>query len=461
MKRTTFSVVFFCKKTKLTKKGTAPIYARITTSGRSTEIYTQCRIEPEHWNQRLERCMLRDPVSTQINGILSTYRTNILAAYDSLIKEGKTLDCFAIKPRLEHAAVSSRMFLAEFSKYCDKRQKEVGIRLTQLTANKYHRLLRYMTEYTREQYRKDDLPLDAIDYAYIDGLNTFMQTAHNCKNNGAVNLLCCLKNFILYAIRNEWLEKNPFRYYKMKVDRTNVKVPLTKEELDTLIHKPLPNDRLARIRDVFSFCCLTGLAFTDVDHLRKEHITTDEDGTQWIHKPREKTSVLSRIPLLPHPIALLRKYERDETCRARGKLLPVPSNAKMNAYLKEIATLCNIPKNLTTHCARHTFATTNALVQGIRIEVVNRCRFPAGLRRSLDGHSAVIRREYPESPERRSRAEQRFADASQGFGDLRFDGLDRNPHLIGDRCVGKPLFTAFAEYFAAAVGQLRDRFGDQ
>ena len=288
MKRTTFSVVFFCKKTKLTKKGTAPIYVRITTSGRSTEIYTQCRIEPEHWNQRLERCMLRDSVSTQINGILATYRTNILAAYDSLIKEGKTPDCFAIKHRLEHAAASSRMFLVEFSKYCDKRQREVGIRLTQLTANKYHRLLRYMTEYTREQYGKDDLPLDAIDYAYIDGLNTFMQTAHNCRNNGAVNLLCCLKNFILYAIRNDWLEKNPFRYYKMKVDRTNVKVPLTKEELDTLIHKPMPNDRLARIRDVFSFCCLTGLAFTDADHLRREHITTDEDGTQWIHKPREK-----------------------------------------------------------------------------------------------------------------------------------------------------------------------------
>ena len=287
---------------------------------------------------------------------LLTAQTSSLPT-DSLIKEGKTPDCFAIKHRLEHAAASSRMFLVEFSKYCDKRQREVGIRLTQLTANKYHRLLRYMTEYMREQYRKDDLPLDAIDYAYIDGLNTFMQTAHNCKNNGAVNLLCCLKNFILYAIRNEWLEKNPFRYYKMKVDRTNVKVPLTKEELETLIHKPLPNDRLARIRDVFSFCCLTGLAFTDVDHLRREHITTDEDGTQWIHKPREKTAVMSRVPLLPHPIALLRKYERDETCRARGKLLPVPSNAKMNAYLKELADICGIRKRLSTHTARHTFAT--------------------------------------------------------------------------------------------------------
>ena len=127
-----------------------------------------------------------------------------------------------------------------------------------------------------------------MDYEYIDGFNTFLQTAHNCNNNGAVNLLCCLKNFILYAIRNEWIEKNPFRYYKMKIDKTNVKTPLTKSELDLLICKQMPNDRLDRIRDVFVFCCLTGLAFTDADHLRREHFSTDEQGTQWIHKPREK-----------------------------------------------------------------------------------------------------------------------------------------------------------------------------
>ncbi len=198
--------------------------------------------------------MLRDAVSTLINGILASYRADILSAYDALLKKGKTPGCFAIKQRFESSGGLDRLFLGKFAKYCDRRRKEVGTRITQLTANKYHRLLRYMTEYTKEQYRKDDLPLDAIDYAYVDGLNTFMQTAHNCRNSGTINLLCCLKNFILYAIRNEWIEKNPFRYYKMKVDRTNVKVSLTEEELDTLIHKPLPNDRLARIRDVFAFC---------------------------------------------------------------------------------------------------------------------------------------------------------------------------------------------------------------
>lgn len=350
--RTTFNVVFFCKKTKISKKGKAPIYARITTSGQTTEIYTQCQIEPERWNQRLERSLYKGEVDQQINSIVASYRANILAAYDLLLKENKTPDCFSIKQRLSNAS-GSRMFLVEFSKYCDKRQQEVGTRITQVTCNKYHRLLRYMTEYTKQQYRKDDLPLDMVSYEYIDGLNTFMQTAHQCRNNGAVNLLCCLKNFILFAIRNEWIEKNPFQYYKMKIDKTNVKVPLTKEELDILISKEMPNERLECIRDVFCFCALTGLAFTDADNLQKRHITTDDSGTTWIHKPREKTSVISRVPLLPYPLKILQKYEHNPELQLKGKLLPIPSNQKMNSYLKEIGTICNIHKNLTTHCAKH------------------------------------------------------------------------------------------------------------
>ena len=116
--------------------------------------------------------------------------------------------------------------------------------------------------------------------------------------------------------------------------------------------RPMPNERLDRIRDVFCFCALTGLAFTDVDHLRREHFTTDEEGPLWIHKPREKTAVMSRVPVLPQAAALLEKYRDDANCRARGKLLPVPSNTKMNAYLKEIADICLIQTVLTLYTAR-------------------------------------------------------------------------------------------------------------
>lgn len=164
--------------------------------------------------------------------------------------------------------------LAEFGKYCEKRQQEVGIRITQLTANKYHRLLRYMTESIRDIYHKEDLPLETVDYAYVDGLNTCMQTAYSCHNNGAVNLPCCLKNFLLYTVRNEWIEKNPFRYYKMKIDMTNVKVPLTKVELDLLLKRPMPNERLDRIRDVFCFCASTGCIVPGI--LSAQHIPVKE-----------------------------------------------------------------------------------------------------------------------------------------------------------------------------------------
>ena len=114
---------------------------------------------------------------------------------------------------------------------------------------------------------------------------------------------------------------------------------------------------------------MTGLAFADADHLRREHLSQDDEGRWWIHKPREKTSVMSRIPLLPASLEILRRYERDEACLARGRVLPTPSNQKMNAYMKEIAAVCGIDKVLTTHCARHTFACM-AVEYGMPIDVL-------------------------------------------------------------------------------------------
>ena len=369
MERKRFCVTFFLRRARTTKAGLAPILARITTNGVSKEVYIQCSVPADRWNQSKEWATGRDKLCQQVNAYLNEYRARILAIRQELISKGREGNCIEIKNLLLNPAAQSKQFLSEFGQYCEKRQGEVGVRITQLTANKYHRLYRYLKEYMTERYKKDDLPLTAVDYAYIDGLNTFMQTAHNCKNNGAVNLLCCLKNFMLYTIRNEWIEKNPFQHYKMKPEHNKDKDHLTKAELETLINKPMPNERLERIRDVFTFCCLTGLAFTDADHLRPEHIGADDNGQLWIHKPREKTAIMSRIPLLPYTIELLRKYETDKTCRERGRMLPIPSNNKMNAYLKEIAAICNIDKTLTTHCARHTFACL-AVEYGMPIDVL-------------------------------------------------------------------------------------------
>ena len=369
MERKRFGVTYFLRKARTNKAGLTPILARITTNGISKEIYIQCSVPADKWNQSKERATGKDKLCQQVNSYLDDYRARILAVRQELISKGYEGNCIQIKEQLQHPATFSIMVLAELAKYCEKRQTEVGVRITQLTANKYHRVLRYLREYVASAYRKEDLLLSAVGYEFLDGFNTFLQTAHKCKHNGAVNLLDCVKNFTRYCLRNEWIEKDPFRNYKLKEEHNKEKDHLTREELETLVRKRLPNERLDRIRDVFAFCCFTGLAFTDAEHLRREHIRTDDNGTTWIYKPREKTAVMSRIPLLPYPMILLEKYERDAELRATGKLLPVPSNQKMNAYLKEIADICNIPKHLTTHTARHTFATL-AIEYGMPIDII-------------------------------------------------------------------------------------------
>lgn len=369
MNRQRFCVTFFLRKARISKAGLAPILARITTNGISKEVYIQCSVPPEKWNQSKERATGKDLLCQQVNAYLDDYRARILEVRQELLAKGCEGNCIEIKERILHPGTRSVMLLGELAKYCEKRQGEVGVRITQLTANKYHRLLRYLKEYTCQRYKKEDILLSAVHYEFIDGFNTFLQTAYRCHHNGALNLLDCLKNFTLYCLRNEWLDKDPFKNYKLKEVHNKDKDHLTRTELDALIQKPMPNERLERIRDVFAFCCFTALAFTDADHLRKEHITTDENGALWIHKPREKTGVLSRIPLLPYPVKILAKYANDPKCRESGKLLPVPSNTKMNAYLKEIADICNLDKTLTTHVARHTFACL-AVEYGMPIDVL-------------------------------------------------------------------------------------------
>ena len=300
--------------------------------------------------------------------MLDEFRVQILDIRSKLLAEGYAANAAQIKQRYLNPTCNTMMLIAGLADYAKRRQGEVGVRITQRTADKYERLLRYLKQYLAQRGKAEDIPVERMNYEFLDGFNLFLQTAHRCRHNGAVAVMDCLRNFVLYCLRNEWITKNPFRYYKLKEDEVQAKEHLTAHELELLTRKELDH-RLARIRDVFVFCCLTGLAFADADHLRREHLSQDDEGRWWIHKPREKTSVMSRIPLLPATLEILRRYERDEACLARGRVLPTPSNQKMNAYMKEIAAVCGIDKVLTTHCARHTFACM-AVEYGMPIDVL-------------------------------------------------------------------------------------------
>ncbi len=352
MRQESFRILFLMRKGRTKKDGFATIYARITTGSFRQEIYFNCEGRPELWNQRKERMMGTSRLSLKINEMLDEFRVQILDIRSKLLAEGFEANALQIKQRYFNPLKHTMMLIAGLGDYVQRRQAEVGVRITQRTADKYERLLRYLKQYLAQRGPEEDIPVERMNYEFLDGFSLFLQTAHRCRHNGAVAVMDCLRNFVLYCLRNEWIAKNPFRYYKLKEDQAQAKEHLTARELEILTRKQLDH-RLARIRDVFVFCCLTGLAFADADHLRSEHISRDDEGRWWIHKPREKTAVMSRIPLLPMALEILRRYEHDAVCQARGRVLPLPSNQKMNAFMKEIAIVCGIDKVLTTHMARH------------------------------------------------------------------------------------------------------------
>jgi site-specific recombinase XerD len=177
---------------------------------------------------------------------------------------------------------------------------------------------------------------------------------------------------------NDWLKKDPFTNYKISVKPTE-RPFLSEEELNTLINKKFKLQRLELVKDSFLFSCFTGLAHTDLKKLKPENIKIGTDGNKWVMINRTKTDSSSHIPVLPITAMLIEKYKTHPYCQEKGVLLPVLTNQKMNAYLKEIADLCEIDKNLTSHIARHTFATTVTLNNDVPIETVSK----------MLGHSSI------------------------------------------------------------------------
>jgi site-specific recombinase XerD len=165
------------------------------------------------------------------------------------------------------------------------------------------------------------------------------------------------------------MEKDPFYNFKLKTESIDREF-LTKEEIIKIMEKEFSTPRIENVRDVFLFSCNTGLAYADVEKLTADNIIKGIDGSLWIKIKRTKTKSLSSIPLLPIAQKLIEKYEGVEN--SKGTLLPVYSNQRMNSYLKEIAERCDIKKNLTFHMARHTFATTVTLTNGVPIESVSK-----------------------------------------------------------------------------------------
>ena len=248
----------------------------------------------------------------------------------------------------------------------------------------YKTTLKHLRSYIKETYSKKDVLLSKVDYHFISHFSLYILKETECNNNGMMKHMQRLKKVINFSLKNNYVTNNPFTGFKISFKRTN-RVYLTKEELLTISQVTL-NETLSKVRDVFLFSCYTGLSYVDLYNLKKENIKSGNDGLEWVYINRSKTNIPSNLPLLPPAFSLLKKYreiekknrENKENAREKiernreNRVFPMISNQKINKALKEISLLCNFNKKLTFHSARHTFATTVTLTNGVPIETVSK-----------------------------------------------------------------------------------------
>lgn len=355
MQRNYFTILFFIKKSKLLKNGEAPICMRITVNGQRAEIQIKRSVDISKWNSQKECAIGKERKSMELNHYLDTVRMKVLQIHRELEQDGKPITADVLKRRYYGEGDSPKMLLEVFREHNRKYRELMGKDYVAGTVLRYERTAKYLGELLQKEYRMNDIPLKEINHEFIARFEHYIKTEKSCAQNATVKYLKNFKKIIKVALVNKWITDDPFLEIHFKQTKTN-RAFLTEEELNILLKKEFTIPRLQTVRDIFVFCALTGLAFTDVQHLRYEHIIKDVNGEYWIRKAREKTDNMCDIPLLDIPRMILEKYKTHPECLKKGVVLPVPSNQRMNSYLKEIADICGINKPLSTHVSRHTFS---------------------------------------------------------------------------------------------------------
>ena len=372
MRIRTLSVLFFIRKTRTLTNNEAPIYLRITVDGDRIETSIRRSINPANWSDKGGFVKHNAPNAGELNTTLNQIRMQIYQIEKDLNDRGKTVTALAIKNALYKTEDDDkRMILQVYQEHNADLKLRIDKGVSRGTYIRHETSRRNVERFILDTYKQPDFYLKDIDQAFIVKYETYLRTVRNCNNNSAVKYIKNMRKIIKLAIDNDWIRADPMRKLKYKIEEVD-KPFLSESELKAILNKAFEIPRVAQVRDVFIFCCFTGLAFADVKSLTTHDILAGNDGSLWIKKQRQKSKQWSHIPLLPAARELLDKYKSHPECIRKGVLLPVLSNQKMNAYLKEVADLCGIDKNLTTHCARHTFATTVTLANNISMESVSK-----------------------------------------------------------------------------------------
>lgn len=367
----TFNQIFFPKKSG-GKTGNTLVYLRITIDGVRSEISLNRQLNPGDWNDQSRRLNGRTPEAKSFNSYLDTVEFRIFEIYKELVGEGVEITTEMIKARFMGIDTDKPRMLLEIFEHHNKQFAElVGKDFAIGSLKRFKVVKKWLGEFLKWKYQLADISIKKLNFEFINDFEFYLKSERNCSHNTVMGYVKKLKKVVRQCVAKDWLDKDPFMAYKVTLRETHRTV-LTEEELETLSSKTLTIPRMDLVRDMFLFSCYTGLAYSDVEKLTPADVSTGIDGEKWVFTTRTKTETATRVPLLPPAIMILDKYKENPVALNSGKLLPVISNQRMNSYLKELADACGIQKELTFHCARHTFATTVTLTNGVPIETVSK-----------------------------------------------------------------------------------------
>lgn len=365
------SLLFYLKKPKGGRVSEYPLYLRITVDGAVKEISISRKCTVQNWSKDGEKAIGKSEECKELNHYISTLRLKIFEFKRVVLDSGKIITVEAIVDFLKGREENAKKILEVFAHHNQQMAALVGTEYSEATIKRYRTTLDHTRAFLKWKYGVEDLDIRQLNFEFLSEFEFYFKSIRKCNHNSTMKYLSNFRKIVNRCVHCGWLIRDPFIGFKMKT-REVERIALTEGELIAMADKEFIIERLQNVRDIFLFCCYTGLSYIDAKKLKWSEIIVGIDGEQWICTNRQKTDTNSRIPMLPIALQIAEKYKENIQCKNKGTVLPVLSNQKMNSYLKEIADVCGITKRFTFHIARHTFATTVTLLNGVPIETVSK-----------------------------------------------------------------------------------------
>jgi len=366
-----FSILVFPKTNRPDKNGNCVLYCRLTVDGKRAAFSLQRKVHPKDWNTTSNRVKGSKPSTKQLNRYLDEVRSRLLKIQGEYVREGTYYTADMLRNEFLGDDKNAHTVLKLYQEHNDEIAQMVGTEYSSGAFQRHVRTRRHLAAFIKKEYRMEDKHLREVDLKFIKRFEHYLRTLSIGARNTITKYVVNFKKIMRIAYGHDWIAKDPFVHWQAEWQSVE-REALTESELNTIMEKEFEIERLKNVKNLFLFSCFTGLSYSDVKQLTSNDIVKNLNGDRIIKMKRTKTKVMSSVPILPPAESILLKYSSFQEINDKGLLLPVISNQRLNSYLKELADSCKIKKKLTFHLARHTFATTVTLANGVPIESVSR-----------------------------------------------------------------------------------------